>query len=1100
MWTSVRNPALGVSRWLLLAFLCGCGVPPSHVAMTSAQIEPRREGTVIRPRPDLVLKIAGVQVIGTLTLATRDQAATGAATGQIEVPDIDVSLEAMPAKTTVSTAVTELDGKFRLDGKTAGSYRVCWNGRIGKGCGPVFSAKAGTHLLGYMFVSAPRGVIYGTVLTGDRRPCWVTDAFFGLDVYTRVSLLDAASQPAQPEIRANMQGEYAFTGVKTSSNYTVHAECEKSSADAGASLGTTPLLVNIQFRNRAPRIGSMAAFDGSLGITRAPAGATIKVDSITRDVDGDPIDYHWRTLDGTAAGGNSPAQSWTLAPRPGLHSMYLVARDNKGGFAYKRFDIQVGATNVGFSGNVIDETTQGAVSGATVSAGGVSVTTNSAGWFSLSVPPMPSPERYVLNVTHPQYALLSRIHDKASAGQTYELIRAQVTNHNPGVDIDITDNGSSGPCGGFGDKQPTATPTFRQAARARLTRRPSRTTGTVVSDQKPCRRRGARITIPAGTLVDRSGNNATNPVTLSFATLNPERRALPGDYRAVDSTNQQVEMLSYGALAADFRDSSGRPLNLRPGSVAEVRSPVSDLQRPTAPPTMPMWAYDRKSGLWVEEGKATLQNTPEGWMYVGKTTHFSEINMDVAGNDPAGATCVRLELGASLSGWSNRVLRAYVSYAGTSVQVKETVLDGAQYHAIYRIPYAPPAPGPNTLRLELRATYNGVQVLLLNNIINTDARPKMTGNNLWPPYPYTECGVPILLEADPVNLPPYGDADGFGRPAFLTGPSGAFNPPTGEQDATDYYETIDPGNATNPTLESWWLNHGFDAAGGGADATAQYLNFNDLGFGRDMNCKKTGNDLACYVTNYGLPDQNPANADAAAAKDVAKRGATVAMEYIATQPADRRVRFYVYAGGPAATAGKLKFADLDGLGPKPVPHLCHVCHGGRYDSVQKHGLDARFREFDLPTFKYSANRSWDFAGPNNNTLNNTELTNFTTLNKLVHDIAPAGTPIKNLIDAWYTTFVGAQKPVLPTPPAGWSTEVAKYHTVYALTCRTCHVARDAPFDFTFSTSADLATTAYAVCSTPKVMPNAFVTYKNFWSDIPRVIDYEALTGADCGVP
>ena len=33
-----------------------------------------------------------------------------------------------------------------------------------------------------------------------------------------------------------------------------------------------------------------------------------------------------------------------------------------------------------------------------------------------------------------------------------------------------------------------------------------------------------------------------------------------------------------------------------------------------------------------------------------------------------------------------------------------------------------------------------------------------------------------------------------------------------------------------------------------------------------MNCRQTGGDLACYVTNYGLPDQNLANADAAEAR------------------------------------------------------------------------------------------------------------------------------------------------------------------------------------------------------------------------------------------
>jgi hypothetical protein len=591
-------------------------------------------------------------------------------------------------------------------------------------------------------------------------------------------------------------------------------------------------------------------------------------------------------------------------------------------------------------------------------------------------------------------------------------------------------------------------------------------------------------------------------VSLQLATLNPSRRSLPGDYRAVNSAQNPVEMLSYGALYAQFRDGAGKPLNLKTGSSAEIRVPIPLAQQASAKASIALWSYDETRGIWVEEGTATRQQTPQGPMYVGKTKHFSTLNMDVAGNDPAQATCVRFTLGASLSGWTNLVVRAYVSYGGTAVQVKETALNGDQYHAIYRIPYAPPAPPPNTLRLELRGTYGGQEVVLLNNVINTDApRPKMTGTNLWPPYPYAECGDVITLEADPVNLPYYGDIDATGRPAFLTGPFGQFAPPNGEQIATDYYNTIDPGNATNPTLSEWWTNHGFAADGSGGTRAA-YLNHNDLGFGRDMNCKQTGSDLACYVTNYGAPDQNLANADAAETKDPTKRGATVAMEYKNSELADRRVRFFVYGGGDPTTAGKLKFADLDGLGPKSVPHLCLVCHGGTYDSGANNALQARFREFDLQSFKYSGGRSWDYPpAPASNNLTNNELTAFATINQLVRDVQPNTSAIKELINNWYPNGFGAgTKPSQTNVPAGWSAgnDPTVYRNVFAKSCRTCHVARDggiANAFITFSSSSNFAGTDYAVCGSPKFMPNAFITYKNFWSDLQRVIDYKNFTGA-----
>jgi hypothetical protein len=1086
MVTSLRVLLGGRARWLALALVCGsCGfrsgpVMPGRFAL-------QRVGPVISGgRVGATAVSTPIRVVGTLTLVP-----SVSSTERIELPMTAVFLQDS-LRRQVSAAKTQLDGKFHLSGASPGAYRVCWSaGAIGSGCGPTFEARAGTNLLPAVIVQPLTGVVFGKVLTADGRPCWLNDPFFKLDVSTSVSLLDSAGSPAQPDALANTQGEYAFGGVKAG-RYFVRGTCEKSSVQTLVSLGAVPAQANLALPNHAPRLTGIGAFSAGQGINRASAGALIQLNATTRDVDGDSVQYLWRTLDGSGSlsGANSPNQNWQLGSAAGLQTAYLIARDGKGGYAYERFDLPVGATTVAFSGRVIDETSLAPISGAAVSVGSASGTTNAQGWFRLAIPPMAAPERYVLNISHPLYALYSRIADKDAEGNTYQLIRSQITSQNPAAVIDVVDTQSGGPCGTPGGQSGTKSLPLQllSASRGRVA---------APNAERPCRHRGAHITLPAGILVDANQRPAVGPVSLSMTTMNPARRTLPGDYRAVDLGNQPAELLSYGALFAQFRDASGNALNLRPGTTAQIRVPVSDDQLPSAQPTIALWSYDEHHGLWVEEGTASLQNTAEGWMYVGTTKHFSFLNMDVAGSDPAQATCVRFQLGASLSGWTNLVIRAYVSYGGTGLQVKETALDGAQYHAIYRIPYAPPAPPPNTLRLELRGTYAGQEVVLLNNIINTDApRPKMTGLNLWPPYPYVECGDILVLEADPVNLPQYGDINATGRPAFLTGPHGQFLPADGEQTASDYYDTIDPGNLTNPTLSAWWGNHGFSNVDGSGGTNAAYLNNNDLGFGRDMNCRQNGADLACYVTNYGLPDQNPANADAAAIKDPSKRGATVAMEYLASEPVDQRVRFFVYAGGDPTTAGKLKFADLDGLGPKPVPHLCIVCHGGSY--IGTNVSEARFREFDLPSFKYSGNRSWNFA-PAPNTLTNAELTAFADLNHLIRDFAPATSPIKDLINNWYPGGFGPNTaPVLPAVPAGWSTETSVYHNVYSKSCRTCHIARDdgvANNYYTFSSSSDYSGTSFAVCGSPKVMPNAFVTYKNFWNDTQRVIDYKNFTSA-----
>ena len=1027
------------------------------------------------------------EVAGTLRLVLPDAGAAPSGAAVIELPEARVFLRDVNTQAETVTASTQLDGKFHLDAPV-GFYQLCWELPGLTGCGRDFMVDDAPVWLGPVDVGAEGPVVHGEVLTGDLRPCWLHDGYFDLAVVTEIRVLDNGGNEVRSGLVANTQGEYAVPGLAPG-RYVVHARCELAEAKRDVSLGNSTVAADLALPNRAPVLAAMEAREAGRGVTRVAPGAGVRLAALAREPDDDAIEYLWRLPDGSGslAGGAAATQDWTLSATPGLHSLYLMARDGKGGYAFKRFDLTVGAAELGFSGQAIDEFTKAAVAGAAVEVNGKATTTNAQGWFSLKVPPAAA-ERYVLNVRHPAYALLSRVFDRSAEGNTYELIGAQTSLHDPTATIDVVDTGGTGPCGSPGGERQRVPTTPAELFDRQSDEQPR------PRPYESCRHRGVHLVVPAGALETVDGADPTPPVRVSRATYNPERRAIPGDYRAVDSTIGPAELLSFGALYAEFHDADGHLLRLREGETAEVRIPVSAMQLSIAAPSIALWTYDESAGFWHDEGTADLVETDEGWMYVGETSHFSEINMDVAGNDPAQATCVRVEVDSSLSAWQSLVLRAYVSYGGDSVQVKETALDGAQYHAIYRIPFGTGLP-PNTLRLELRGTFNSQEVVLLDNIINTDARPKMTGTDLWPPYPYTECGDPITLTADPITLPYYGDIDATGRPAFLTGPYGQFLPANADQVATDYYTAIDPAD-DKTTLGLWWGANGFSATDGSGGTRAAYLNHNDLGFGRDMNCRENGSDLACYVTNYGLPDQNTANADAAETRDAAKRGATVAMEYDASEPLAKRVQFYVYGGGVAAS-GRIKFADLDGLGPKPVPHLCLVCHGGSFDADNK-AKDARFREFDLPSFKYSGNRSWDFGDA---TLTPAELSAYGSLNQMVRDTSLANlpnSPIRELISNWYPSNDFTSAPVQPDLPSGWGAQTAGYHQVFGTSCRTCHVARDAGVanaPFTFNDLTVFEGTDYAVCGSPKLMPNAFVTYKNFWSDAPRVLLYRTLTSA-----
>jgi hypothetical protein len=82
------------------------------------------------------------------------------------------------------------------------------------------------------------------VLTGDQRPCWVNDSFFGLDVSTRVTGGGFST-------RANVKGEYALIGP-AQGTFRITARCEDANAGAPVTLANSPIRQDIVFDNRAP--------------------------------------------------------------------------------------------------------------------------------------------------------------------------------------------------------------------------------------------------------------------------------------------------------------------------------------------------------------------------------------------------------------------------------------------------------------------------------------------------------------------------------------------------------------------------------------------------------------------------------------------------------------------------------------------------------------------------------------------------------------------------------------------------------------------------------------------------------------------------------
>jgi len=135
----------------------------------------------------------------------------------------------------------------------------------------------------------------------------------------------------------------------------------------------------------------------------------------------------------------------------------------------------------------------------------------------------------------------------------------------------------------------------------------------------------ARVEIPANGLVRADGSQPSGNIHADVTPINPalDIDSMPGDMLTRNGNNQLVPIESYGAIIADFKDSSGNKLNLAAGNSATIRIPVGS-RNDNPPNTIPLYYFDETQAIWVQEGTATLN----GNYYEGTVTHFSTWNAD----------------------------------------------------------------------------------------------------------------------------------------------------------------------------------------------------------------------------------------------------------------------------------------------------------------------------------------------------------------------------------------------------------------------------------------------------------------------------------------
>lgn len=322
----------------------------------------------------------------------------------------------------------------------------------------------------------------------------------------------------------------------------------------------------------------------------------------------------------------------------------------------------------------------------------------------------PKRERYILAITHPDYADAVYVARTPPTGQAWALVRAQIETINPKRGGRLTDR-----------------------------RRELRTAGIG----------GAIFELPPNSLVDEHGKLPAGPVRAAIATLNVSGGEGPGDWAVRSSAGVDGYLISFGAVFVQFTDPSGQTrYQLAPGRAAGLVLPVLPTMRRAASkaPNVPLWYFDTADALWKSAGSSQLDSSRTA--YAGKVTHLSTINTDIA--KFSDAACLKVTLDASIP--VGNKLRIRYHSGGTAFGQAPMFVLSDPVNAAYRLP------ANTNVLLELLdpsdhafgnlVVEDPAGTALPNTVVNTGAALP-PGASLWPAPPFASCKPIVLRLATP---------------------------------------------------------------------------------------------------------------------------------------------------------------------------------------------------------------------------------------------------------------------------------------------------------------------------------------------------------------
>lgn len=152
---------------------------------------------------------------------------------------------------------------------------------------------------------------------------------------------------------------------------------------------------------------------------------------------------------------------------------------------------------------------------------------------------------------------------------------------------------------------------------------------------------GAQLNISPNAVVSAAnGKPYTGKVNVYMYWMDPSRQtvlnSMPGDLRGLNEIGQERMLITYGMMNVELESADGQKLQMDSTKPASLEFPVPANMQGSAPASVPMWHFDTKKGLWINEGVATLA----GNVYKTSVKHFSCWNVDVPYSEPLIDFCV----------------------------------------------------------------------------------------------------------------------------------------------------------------------------------------------------------------------------------------------------------------------------------------------------------------------------------------------------------------------------------------------------------------------------------------------------------------------------